>query len=140
MSKFENIYRVESIRLKTWDYSMPWWYFITICTNHHIEWFGNILNMEMRFNNLGNIADRHWQDIPNHFPNAELDYYVIMPNHVHGIIIIKPNKSCISHCGESLQFINGSVVACNDATDNFRSEISPKKGSLASIVISYNQL
>ena len=85
---FQNKYRIESTRLKDWDYSIPWWYYITINTKNHIEWFGKIVNEKMVLNRFGKIVDSFWREIPNHFENVELDYYVIMPNHIHGIIII----------------------------------------------------
>lgn len=90
MSKYQNKYRVETIRHKEWDYSSPWWYFVTINTKGHINMFGDIVNENMVLNNLGNVVDKYWKDIPVHFSNVELDYHVIMPNHIHGIIIMNP--------------------------------------------------
>lgn len=90
MSKFKNTFRIESARLKEWDYSNPWWYYVTINTKNHKHHFGKVENEKMILNDLGNIAKKCWEDIPIHFPNVELDYFVIMPNHFHGIIIINP--------------------------------------------------
>lgn len=90
MSKFKNTFRIESARLKECDYTNPWWYYVTINTKDHIEYFGKVESEEIILNELGNVADRYWKEIPNHFKNVELDYYVIMPNHLHGIIIINP--------------------------------------------------
>ncbi len=75
-------------RLKEYDYSNSGWYYVTICTKNHIAYFGRIKNGEMFPNELGEIADKCWNEIPNHYPETELDEYVIMPNHIHGIIII----------------------------------------------------
>ena len=77
-----------SIRLKEYDYSQAGWYFVTVCTHEKICQFGNIINMKMIFNDGGKIAETCWLDIPKHYPNVELDEFVIMPNHVHGIIVI----------------------------------------------------
>ncbi len=77
-----------SLRLKYYDYSEPGAYFITICTRHHQCIFGEIVEGEMILNTYGKIAQKCWLDIPKHFPNVELDEFVIMPNHIHGIIII----------------------------------------------------
>lgn len=77
-----------SIRLKEFDYTSPWWYYVTICADGHHKTFGKIINGKMELNLFGIIADERWQKIPTHFPQTELDYYVIMPNHIHGIIII----------------------------------------------------
>ncbi|MFQ6677375.1 MAG: transposase [Fidelibacterota bacterium] len=86
--KFQNKYKIESIRLKYWDYSNPGMYFVTICTKKFYHWFGNVIDGEMVLNNLGKIAEECWNEITDHFGNVELDEFVIMPNHVHGIITI----------------------------------------------------
>ena len=88
MGLYKNKYRIESARLENWDYSIPWWYYITICTRGMKCWFGDIKNGKMELNKYGKIASKHFEKIPNHFKSVEIDYYVIMPNHVHGIIII----------------------------------------------------
>ncbi len=85
---YKNRYRVESARLKNWDYSANGYYYITICTKDRIHYFGNIINDEMILSKIGNMAYKYWQEIPNHFPFVRLDEFVIMPNHVHGIVII----------------------------------------------------
>src|SRR5437588_8091399 len=90
MGKFKNKYRISSARWRDWDYSQPGLYFITICTRNRINFFGEIFNDEMHLNEIGSIADRFWVDIPNHFKGVELGEHIIMPNHVHGIIIINP--------------------------------------------------
>ncbi len=96
MDKFRNKYRIPSSRWQKWDYGSNAAYYVTICTQHRLYYFGDvILNEEnrkiMQFTEMGAIARQYWLDIPNHFPFVELDEFVIMPNHVHGIIII--NKS-----------------------------------------------
>ena len=88
MNLFKNKYRTESTRLKNWDYSQEGAYFITICTQNMTCFFGDIKNGKMKLNEIGEIAHKYWQEIPNHFPNTILDEFVIMPNHVHGILII----------------------------------------------------
>jgi putative transposase len=88
LALFKNKYRVDSARLKDWDYSIPWWYYVTICTKDMRCCFGEIINGEMMLNEYGNYAFSFFKDIPNHFKCVEIDYFVIMPNHVHGIVII----------------------------------------------------
>ena len=88
MTLFKNKYRVESTRLKYWDYSSDGAYFVTICTKNRIERFGEIRNGIIGLNEEGCIAVKFWQEIPNHFTNVILGEWVIMPNHVHGIIVI----------------------------------------------------
>ena len=63
-------------------------YFITICVHKHLHLFGKIVNHKMILNNAGEIAKKCWLEIPNHYPNVILHEYVIMSNHVHGIIEI----------------------------------------------------
>ena len=90
MAKYKNQYRVESARLREWEYSNPWWYYVTINTKNHVEYFGRVVKNMMKLNEVGKVAENCWLEIPKHFANVELDSYVIMPNHVHGIIIINP--------------------------------------------------
>ncbi|MDD3806815.1 MAG: hypothetical protein PHE86_02090 [Candidatus Marinimicrobia bacterium] len=78
----------QSIRLKDYDYSQPGAYFVTICTQNQECLFGKIVDGKMVLNECGKITKQCWLDIPNHYSNAELDEFVIMPNHIHGIIII----------------------------------------------------
>ena len=77
-----------SIRLKDYDYSQYGAYFVTICAQNRECLFGEIIDGAMVLNKLGQITHQCWQDIPKHFPQVELDEFVIMPNHVHGIICI----------------------------------------------------
>ena len=88
MILFRNKYRIESARLPNWDYSSAGFYFIIICTRNRIQYFGKIVDGKMVLSKTGVIADRFWREIPNHFTNVRLDEYVIMPNHIHGIIEI----------------------------------------------------
>lgn len=77
-----------SIRLKGYDYSQAGAYFVTICTQNRACLFGEVVGGDLRLNDAGTIARQCWLEIPIHFPNTELDEFVIMPNHVHGIIVL----------------------------------------------------
>ena len=77
-----------TIRLQDYDYSQPGSYFVTICTQGRKWLFGNVIDGEMHLNTVGTIAQSIWLTLPNRFPHIELDQYVIMPNHLHGIITI----------------------------------------------------
>lgn len=79
-----------SIRLKGYDYSQEGAYYVTIVTWRRDFLFGEVVSGEMKLNQRGQIADACWREIPNHFPHVELGAYVIMPNHMHGIIVINP--------------------------------------------------
>jgi len=81
-----------SIRLKGYDYTSAGGYFVTIVTYHRECLFGEIVNEEMILNEIGKIVEYAWFDLPNHYSNVELGTFCIMPNHVHGIIILNdPN-------------------------------------------------
>lgn len=131
MLLFKNKYRVESARLQNWDYSWNGKYFVTIVTKNREHYFGNIVNGEMRFSEIGKIANECWCAIPEHFPFVVLDEFCVMPNHTHGIIVI--NNQNDNECRD---------VACNVSTDNVTnskkmSNISPNPGSLSTIIRSY---
>ena len=78
----------QSIRLPNYDYSRPGYYFVTICTKNKVNYFGEINKEKIMLSDIGKITNQYWQEIPDHFLNVRLDKYIIMPNHVHGIIII----------------------------------------------------
>jgi hypothetical protein len=88
-SLFRNRYRIESSRFPGFDYSAPGKYFITICTKNRIPFFGKIRNGVIILSDTGFIVRDSWLAIPSHFPSALLDEFIIMPDHIHGIIIIK---------------------------------------------------
>ncbi len=88
MEKYKGKYRVPSTRWATWDYGRNAAYFVTICTSERTPDFGRIDGSEMILSPLGKAAWDCWLQIPNHFPFVQLDEFVAMPNHVHGIIII----------------------------------------------------
>ena len=81
-------HRRRSVRLKNYDYSMPGRYFITVCTNNRECLFGKIIGNEMVLNQNGSVVERIWNDLPNRYNDVYLDSFVIMPNHIHGIIEI----------------------------------------------------
>ena len=86
----------KSIRLKEYDYSQPGEYFITICIYEKKCILGEIVDENILFSPIGEIAKRCWEEIPEHFSNVELDEYVIMPNHIHGIIMITECRDLIN--------------------------------------------
>lgn len=77
-----------SIRLNGYDYSRAGAYFVTVCTKGRACLFGDIVHGLMVLNEAGRVVDECWKDIPSHFPQVELDEFVVMPNHIHGIVRI----------------------------------------------------
>ncbi len=121
----------KSIRLKNYNYAANGYYFVTICTHEKQCFFGNITNGKIQLSTVGKIAQQYWSKIPQHSKHTYLDEFIIMPNHVHGIIIIdNPDNS-------------RRVVPWNNPTDVERdlsqtmSKLSPKSGTLSVIIRSY---
>jgi len=85
------IHHRRSIRLQGYDYSQNGAYFITLCTHNRECLFGQIQNGQMILNEYGKMVEQCWNNLSNHYDNIELDAYVIMPNHFHGIILITDN-------------------------------------------------
>jgi len=92
--KFRNKYRVPSARLKNWNYGANGVYFITICTKEMQHLFGKVVDKKMILNSVGKLAEEFWIEIVNQFPYVELGNFQIMPNHMHGILII--DKSVVA--------------------------------------------
>lgn len=147
MEKYNNKYRIQSARLKGWDYRDHGAYFITICTLNTQHFFGKILNGEMQLNSLGEIARKYWLEIPKHFPSIILENYVIMPNHVHGVLIICETDEILAplpvetfHAtSENIK----SIPRCDNtlSSKNKRfSDISPQSGSISTIIRSYKSI
>jgi hypothetical protein len=177
MDRYKGIYRIESSRLDGWDYgsihllvpslsrdgglttsSSPSWYFVTICTRDGAIYFGNVVDGEMKFNVVGEIAYRMMLDIPKHHKNLTLDEFVIMPNHIHSIIVLCGNHGRLGYRVDR-GCENGRDVACNVSTTTHHhttkhnhitarnpiptrhgvhmSTISPKSGSLGSVIRSF---
>ena len=87
-NKFQNKYRIPSSRLQTWDYGTNGAYFITICTQNREHFFGVVQNGTVQLSEIGKISEQLWIEIPNQFPFIELGSFVVMPNHVHGVLIV----------------------------------------------------
>ena len=123
--KYKGKYRNESARLHGWDYSSNASYFITICTQDREHFFGEIKNGRMRVSPAGAIAHVLWYEIKNHAVDIKLGEFAVMPNHIHGILILDGDGGGCG-CGD---------VACNVPTG--MAAISPKSNTVASIIRSY---
>jgi putative transposase len=93
MDNYQKKYRVPSARTQWWDYSWAAAYFITICTKNRAHYFGRIDNQKMHLSQVGVLADVFWHEIPKHFNTVELGAFVIMPNHMHGLLIIHSSEN-----------------------------------------------
>ncbi|KAB1154099.1 transposase [Flavobacterium luteum] len=131
MAKFKNKYRIESTRLKNWDYSRQAAYFITICTANREHFFGKTENEEIILSLIGSIVEQEWIKTPDIRPdmNLELGEFVVMPNHFHGIIFIGNNE-----------FNSDRDAMCRDAMHGvstngiYKNEFGPQSKNLSSIL------
>ncbi|MBD2086704.1 hypothetical protein NDI49_03570 [Trichocoleus sp. ST-U3] len=96
MTLFENKYRIKSTRLKGWDYASDGWYFVTICTGDRRCFFSDVVAGEMQLSAEGRVAKNNWCEITNYFQNFQLDEFIIMPNHIHGILVIHQSGDAIN--------------------------------------------
>jgi REP element-mobilizing transposase RayT len=116
MTLFKNKYRIEPARLIGFDYGSNAAYFITICTKNRINYFGKIVETDnhpsynethnsasLQNTPIAKIAEQFWNEIPKHYPFVILDEFIIMPNHIHGILII--NKEDVKMDNRSSDFV-----------------------------------
>jgi len=99
----------KGLRLQSWDYGWNGKYFITINTKDKVECFGDVISEELHHSVQGRLANEFWEMIPEKFPFARLDEFIVMPNHVHGIIEI--DKSTNSRPAESESLSNSGGTA-----------------------------
>lgn len=92
MTLFRNKFGIKPVRLPDFDYSIERTYFITVCTKERLPIFGEIVVGGMKINSVGTIVKECWFDLPNHYQNLILDEFVVMPNHIHGIVIIDHDR------------------------------------------------
>ncbi|MGH7612580.1 MAG: transposase [Gemmatimonadales bacterium] len=79
----------QSIRLRNYDYTRPGFYFVTLCSHERAPLFGQVERGVVHLSEMGRVVGDCWREIPSHFPNVDLDAFVIMPDHVHGIVVIR---------------------------------------------------
>ncbi|MFZ2970057.1 MAG: hypothetical protein WA063_02840 [Minisyncoccia bacterium] len=115
-----------------YDYSQNGFYFVTICAKNHQMFFGDIARSgdeynsayEMKLSEIGKIAKQCWLEIPNHFPFVNLDEYIIMPNHVHGIIEIYKNDDYREAGTQNLAFLQ----------TQHKNKFGPQSKNLSSVI------
>lgn len=93
MTRAVTFCRRRPLRLPHYDYASAGAYFVTICTEERICLLGNIRDSTMRMNQFGEVVETCWRELPNHYPHVKLDSFVVMPNHVHGIIMLEPTAN-----------------------------------------------
>ncbi len=139
MDKFKNKYRIRSARAQWWNYSNEGLYFITICIKHRRRFFGSVSKKKMLLSKIGLIAEKYGIEIPDHFSFVKLHAFVVMPDHVHMIIEIanSPNPKEPLHADNTAEALHADTEEPLHARAVQMAAISPKRGSLASIIRSY---
>jgi len=139
MGLFKNKYRIESARLNNWDYGSAGRYFITICTKNREHYFGEIQNGQMILSDIGKCAHREWVRTPLLRPDMDLllGEFIVMPNHVHGIIIIGKNE--YNSGGYNYPFLENDAVYGRDAMHRVSTinRFGPQSKNLASVMRGY---
>jgi REP element-mobilizing transposase RayT len=125
MKLYQDKYRIESSRLRGWDYRSRGWYFVTICARSHAHTFGEVQNREVVLSPTGRIAQSELRTLCQHYDNVQIDEHVVMPNHVHAIVMIDGDHHFSPDPQMKLSCVNASGFA------------SPQAGSLSAIVRSY---
>ena len=143
MDRYKNKYRVASARASWWNYGWNGAYFITICAANREHIFGKISNGKMTLSKTGVIVDILWNEIPNHAPFVELGDFVIMPNHIHGILILdKPdvkNADININTGTNVETLHATSLQprLRSIKNEKMAAISPKSNSVSAIIQSY---
>ena len=134
--KFQNKYRIPSARLRDWDYRDEAMYFITICCKDRVHYFGEIENGQMILSETGRLCEKYLFDIPEHFPFVLLDAAVVMPNHLHAILVIAETLQCnVSEQTCTVSEQSEQTLQCNVST--VMASISPEPGSISTIIRSF---
>ncbi len=129
VEKFQNKYRVPSARA-SWHGYNGGVYFVTICTKNREHYFGQIDNEGMKLSEIGQYANKCWREIPQHFPHVEIPIWVVMPNHIHGIIKINPI------CGDAKSRGNAKFCVSTPTTTPMKTtnKFGPQSKNLASVI------
>ena len=136
--RFRNRFLIKSVRHPYWDYSDNAYYFITICTRSKINYFGRARNNDILLSGIGEIVKKFWNSIPEHFDWIRLDEYIIMPDHLHGIIVI--NKKSIP--AKTVLETTESVVSTGSDNEpvNQKHKNTIQPGSLGAIIGQFKRI
>ena len=112
-------------RLNKYDYSQPGYYFVTVCVRNKVNYFGEIKNRQMVLNEYGAVAAVYWQKISDYYCSVKLDEWAIMPNHIHGIIVLSGTEHCSVPTTKKSVSLSQIVKSFKDVTvKHIRSEFS----------------
>jgi REP element-mobilizing transposase RayT len=123
LMKFQNKYRTTTTRLKYWNSASPGMYFVTICTKNRVEWFGTVKVGKMILNEMGKIVKEEWIKTGELRKNIKVDEFIIMPNHVHGII-------CINLGNDHVESYSNATLHQTE----YKNKFGPQVNNLSSII------
>jgi len=154
--KFAERFRIDSTRLSGWNYGDDGYYFVTICAKDRECYFGDVLcdnngEYSVALTDVGKIAAKYWLDIPKFHPYVVLDLFIIMPNHLHGIIIInkivetpylashKIHRPSLSNIQNETRRIAGidetpGMASLQEGDGEYKNQFGPQSQNLASIL------
>ncbi len=158
---FKNKYRISSARLQNWNYAKEAMYYVTICTKNRENYFGEIVDTVLQTTEIGKIAHAEWYKSIEMRPdmNLELGEFIVMPNHIHGIIMIganeynSPDRDAM-HCVSTGDAVDANADANVNAAVNtdaatavnpnpnpndteYKNQFSPQSKNLSSIIRGY---
>ena len=119
-----DIHHRRSIRLKGYDYSQAGAYFVTICTQNRECLFGEILDGEMALNDAGRMIKTIWHELPEHYPGVGIDAFQVMPNHMHGIVIVGAGPRACPYKGRTMAGITENTLE-QTVLENINPNIPP---------------
>ncbi len=129
--------RRRSLRLRSYDYSQAGAYFVSITVQKRLSLFGHVTGEQMRLNDAGRMIQEIWRKLPQRFPTIQMDQFVVMPNHLHGIILINdgpPTNSAPKHTSAIRVGVPLVGTQQQDARESMRTPtrcISTKSGRIA---------
>ena len=133
------IHRRRSLRLKGYDYTHTGAYFVTIVTHGRLCLFGEVIGEEMRLNEAGEMICRVWEALPQRYSTIEIDMFVVMPNHLHGIIAInQPIGACVVDTQTPAGVVEDTAIKFNGATT--RVAPTTDRFSLGNVIGAYKSL
>ncbi len=138
--RFKEKYRIPSARLQNWDYGWNGIYFITICVAGREHYFGEMTKGKIRMSEIGLLAERFWFEIPQHFPFILLDAFVVMPNHIHGILIIDKVDGGRINTNIMKSVETRQCLVSTDATPGQQRFRNPGKNNISSVIGSYKSV
>ncbi|MCB9808369.1 transposase [Candidatus Peribacteria bacterium] len=100
---YRGSFRTQTTRMKNWNYASDAVYFVTICTHGRSAWFGDVVDAAIDHTTLGLVASHLWLEIPMHFQNVQCDEFIVMPDHIHGILKFDLPSSVETRHGASLR-------------------------------------